>query len=195
MASGPAQGRTTGDGPERERTTDGADSRTVAPLSSVPLRSAPLTSGPRAVEPSPQEAAPSPGDPGTEAEQAVAAAHTVLGRPYQWGATGPNTFDCSGLTQWAYRQAGVEIPRVSRAQWYSGPRVALADLAVGDLLFWAEDTSDPASIYHVGMYIGAAEVLYAPRTGDVVKIGPVRLDNLIGAVRPAPSQISGRRAA
>jgi cell wall-associated NlpC family hydrolase len=155
----------------------------------------PLNSVPRAVEPSPQEAAPAPSDPGTEAERAVAAARTVLGRPYQWGATGPDTFDCSGLTQWAYRQAGVEIPRVSRAQWYSGPRVALADLAVGDLLFWAEDTSDPTSIYHVGMYIGGAEVLYAPRTGDVVKIGPVRLNNLIGAVRPAPSQISGRRAA
>lgn len=181
----PAQGRTTEDSAERGRTTDGADPRTVVPLRSVP----------RAVEPSPQEAAPAPSDPGTEAEQAVAAARTVLGRPYQWGATGPNTFDCSGLTQWAYRQAGVEIPRVSRAQWYSGPRVALADLAVGDLLFWAEDTSDPASIYHVGMYIGGAEVLYAPRTGDVVKIGPVRLSNLIGAVRPAPSEISGRRAA
>jgi cell wall-associated NlpC family hydrolase len=133
--------------------------------------------------------------PSDAAAQAVAVARSVLGRPYRWGATGPGSFDCSGLLQWSYRYAGVSIPRVSRDQWRAGPPVPLAELAPGDLLFWAEDTSDPRSIYHVGMYVGGGQMINSPRTGDVVKISPVRLNGLIGAVRPAPPAVTARSAA
>jgi cell wall-associated NlpC family hydrolase len=70
--------------------------------------------------------------------------------------------------------------------------VSLRALAPGDVLFYAADTTDPASIYHVGMYVGAGKLIQAPRTGDVVQIAPVRLNDLIGAVRPVTSQSSQR---
>jgi cell wall-associated NlpC family hydrolase len=116
---------------------------------------------------------------------AVAAARTRLGVPYVWGATGPATFDCSGLTGWAYQQAGVALPRTSREQFNVGARIGLANLAAGDLLFWATDVRNPASIHHVGMYLGAGWMIHAPRTGTTVRIERVWLDGFIGATRPA----------
>jgi cell wall-associated NlpC family hydrolase len=118
------------------------------------------------------------------AVEAIDAARSRIGLPYVWGATGPDVFDCSGLTQWAYRQAGASIDRTSRQQWFNGSRVALADLAPGDLLFWAYDTSDPSTIHHVALYIGAGRMIEAPRTGLTVREIPVYLDGYIGAVRP-----------
>jgi len=112
---------------------------------------------------------------------AVAAAHTRLGSPYVWGATGPDTFDCSGLTGWAYRKAGLGLPRTSRQQWYAGPHVGLAQLAPGDLLFWG---TDPPSIHHVAIYLGGGMMIAAPQTGDVVKIQAVYSNGYLGAVRP-----------
>ena len=122
--------------------------------------------------------------PGHQAARAVAEALRMRGRPYLWGATGPDSFDCSGLTGWAYRAAGVSLPRTSREQWYAGPHVALSRLAAGDLLFWATDTSDPATIHHVALYIGGGRMVHAPHTGDVVRVASVYLDGYIGAVRP-----------
>jgi cell wall-associated NlpC family hydrolase len=130
--------------------------------------------------------------PAPAAANAVGAARSVLGRPYSWGAVGPDAFDCSGLVQWAYRQAGIAMPRVSRAQFRSGAAVSLGELAPGDVLFYAADTADPASIYHVGMYLGDGALIQAPRTGAFVQIAPVRLRDLIGAIRPVPSQPSLR---
>lgn len=130
--------------------------------------------------------------PSEAAALAVEAALSQLGDPYQWGATGPGSFDCSGLMQWSYRQAGVALPRVSRDQWRSGPRVGVGDLAPGDLVFHATDTSDPATIYHVGMYIGDGQLVVAPQTGEVVRRQPVRLTNLLGAVRPTGTGGTGR---
>jgi cell wall-associated NlpC family hydrolase len=115
---------------------------------------------------------------------AIAAARTRLGSPYVWGATGPNTFDCSGLTQWAYAHAGITLPRVAADQWNAGPHVELVDLLPGDLLFWATNLSNPATIHHVALYIGAGMMIAAPHTGDVVKVEPVYMQGYIGATRP-----------
>jgi cell wall-associated NlpC family hydrolase len=124
--------------------------------------------------------------PGTPAAvvTAIAAAQSKLGVPYQWGATGPDSYDCSGLTQWAYAQAGVSLPRVAADQWNAGPHPSLDQLRPGDLLFWATDVNDPTTIHHVALYLGGGFMLHAPHTGDVVRIARVYLDGFIGATRP-----------
>jgi peptidoglycan DL-endopeptidase CwlO len=122
--------------------------------------------------------------PNQIAATVLAAARTRLGDPYVWGATGPTSFDCSGLTQWAYAHAGIALPRVAADQWNAGPHVTMADLQPGDLLFWATDLSNPSTIHHVAIYLGDGMMLAAPHTGDVVKIQPVYLQGYIGATRP-----------
>jgi cell wall-associated NlpC family hydrolase len=124
--------------------------------------------------------------PGTPAQvvTAINAARTRLGDPYVWGATGPSTFDCSGLTDWAYAQAGVHLPRTAAEQWTTGPHPTLDQLQPGDLLFWATDVADPATIHHVALYIGGGYMIEAPHTGAVVHVTAVYLDGYIGATRP-----------
>ncbi|MGH8866792.1 MAG: NlpC/P60 family protein [Actinomycetes bacterium] len=109
-----------------------------------------------------------------------------MGDPYRWGATGPNAFDCSGLTQRAYRFAGVSIPRVSRQQWSAGRKIARSNWKPGDLVFWANNRSRPSSsIYHVAIYVGGGRVLHAPRTGQPVQISAIwSYDLMPQAVRP-----------
>ncbi|MER7837388.1 NlpC/P60 family protein [Streptomyces sp. NPDC096040] len=98
------------------------------------------------------------------AAAAFAAAKTRLGTPYVYGATGPSSFDCSGLTSWAYAQAGVSIPRTSESQTTIGTRIySTSDLQVGDLVFFFND------LHHVGLYAGNGQILHAPRTGTVVR--------------------------
>ena len=121
---------------------------------------------------------------GPAAATAIAFARAQLGKPYVWGATGPDSYDCSGLTGAAYAAAGVSLPRTARQQWYAGPHVALTDLQPGDLLFWASNLADPASIHHVALYLGGGQMLAAPHTGAVVRIQPLYLDGYLGAVRP-----------
>ena len=123
----------------------------------------------------------------TVVNAAISAARQQLGKPYQWGATGPDTFDCSGLTGWAYAEAGVLLPRTSRQQWSAGPHPGLGYLQPGDLLFWATNVSDPATIHHVALYIGNDQMIAAPHTGADVTVQPVYLDGYIGAVRPTAS--------
>ncbi|WP_432509665.1 C40 family peptidase [Kineococcus auxinigenes] len=120
---------------------------------------------------------------GDAAQDATTAARTRLGLPYVWGATGPGSFDCSGLTQWAYRQAGTAIPRTSRQQYAALPKVPLDALLPGDLVFYASGAS-PSSIHHVALYLGGGRVLHAPHTGDVVREAGVAMPGLYGAVRP-----------
>ncbi|MBR8641217.1 C40 family peptidase [Streptomyces tuirus] len=98
---------------------------------------------------------------------AVAAARAALGRPYVWGANGPSGFDCSGLTQWSYAQAGVAIPRTSQAQRYAGRQVPLSEARPGDLVIYRGDAS------HVGMYMGNGQVIHAPYPGAPVRYDPV----------------------
>jgi peptidoglycan DL-endopeptidase CwlO len=123
---------------------------------------------------------------GPVARAAVRWALAQLGDPYQWGATGPGRFDCSGLTSAAYRAAGVTIPRVSAAQWGAGPHVAFASLLPGDLVFYADNPADPATIHHVGMYIGNGLMVHAPHTGDVVRVASIWRQGYIGATRIVP---------
>jgi cell wall-associated NlpC family hydrolase len=122
------------------------------------------------------------------AAAAITAARSRIGDAYVWGASGPSEFDCSGLVQWSYAQAGLALPRTAAEQWSTGPHPGLADLAPGDLLFWATDTAQPATIHHVGIYLGGGLMLDAPHTGTVVQIQPVYLDGYIGATRPTSGQ-------
>ncbi|WP_274029644.1 C40 family peptidase [Streptomyces sp. MMBL 11-1] len=101
------------------------------------------------------------------AMSAVAAAHQALGRPYVWGANGPSGFDCSGLMQWAYAQAGVSLPRTSQAQRYAGRMVPLSQALPGDLVAYRADAS------HIGMYVGNGQVIHAPYPGAPVRYDPV----------------------
>ncbi|MFF4791116.1 C40 family peptidase, partial [Streptomyces sp. NPDC001276] len=95
---------------------------------------------------------------------AFSAAQTKIGSPYVYGATGPSSYDCSGLTSWAYAQAGVGIPRTSQAQANAGTRIySQSQLQVGDLVIFYGD------LHHVGLYAGNGQVLHAPRTGTVVR--------------------------
>lgn len=98
---------------------------------------------------------------------AIAAARSVIGAPYVWGATGPNTFDCSGLMKWAWGKAGVTLPRTSQEQSRYGTAVALKDIRAGDLVTsnWGSGRAS-----HVGMYIGSGKIIHAPRPGSKVKI-------------------------
>jgi len=127
--------------------------------------------------------APQPytGPVSTRAGQAVAFAYAQLGKPYQWGATGPGSFDCSGLVQAAWAAAGVAIPRNTYDQWGALPHIATSAIQPGDLLFYD-------GIGHVAMYVGGGYMIDAPQTGlDVEKI-PMNTGwyaaNFDGAARP-----------
>jgi cell wall-associated NlpC family hydrolase len=122
----------------------------------------------------------------TQGDIAANWALTQLGKPYQWGAAGPDTYDCSGLTMEAWARAGVQLLHYTGYQWEEGPHVSLTDLQRGDLLFYATDNSDPATIHHVGIYIGNAMMVDAPYTGAFVRIDSIYAPGTpIGAVRPA----------
>jgi len=110
-------------------------------------------------------------------------AESQIGKPYEWGAAGPNTYDCSGLVMWAYAQVGVTVDHWTGFQWNEGVHIALSDLRAGDLVFFATNTNDPNTIHHVGMYIGNGQMVEAPYTGANVRISYAFRDDLIGAVR------------
>jgi cell wall-associated NlpC family hydrolase len=103
------------------------------------------------------------------AAAAVAAARSALGRPYVWGANGPSGFDCSGLTQWAYAQAGVHLPRTSQEQRNAGRRIPLSQARPGDLVLYRSDAG------HVAMYVGGGRVIHAPHPGAPVRYDPVNM--------------------
>ncbi|WP_406062143.1 NlpC/P60 family protein [Streptomyces sp. NBC_01077] len=101
-----------------------------------------------------------------------------IGKPYEWGAEGPETYDCSGLTQQAWAAAGRELPRTSQEQWATLPRVSLAELRPGDLVVYFPGAT------HVAVYLGEGLVVQAPRPGGKVKVSPIAANPLLGAVRP-----------
>jgi cell wall-associated NlpC family hydrolase len=130
--------------------------------------------------------APDAGASAAQGEAAVRWALTQLGKPYQWGAAGPNSYDCSGLAMQAWARAGVRLLHWTGYQWVSGPHVALAALRPGDLVFYAFDSADPATIHHVGIYIGRGLMVDAPYTGSFVRIDSIyAFPGLIGATRPS----------
>jgi len=122
----------------------------------------------------------------TQGDVAANWALSQIGKPYQWGGAGPDTYDCSGLTMQAWAHAGVQLLHYTGYQWQEGPHVPLDDLQRGDLLFFATNTADPATIHHVGIYIGNGMMVDAPYTGVDVRIDSMyQPGGLIGAVRPA----------
>jgi hypothetical protein len=115
------------------------------------------------------------------------AAETRIGLPYVWGAAGPAAFDCSGLVQWSFAQAGIAMPRVSEEQWLTGPHVPYEDARPGDLIFWHYDPTDPTDIDHVAIYAGNGMMIVAPHTGEYVQYVAVPLNDMAGVVRVDPS--------
>jgi len=157
--------------PRPSGTTKGTTKGSGTP--SAPTSSAPTSRPLPPVPPPPAYPAPSPA-----AAIAVAEAMRQLGKPYVFATNGPNTFDCSGLTQWAWAKAGVAMEHYTVSQYNAFPRVPLDALQPGDLVFFNVDLG------HMGMYIGGGQIIQSPRTGDVVKISPLNGRNLVGAVRP-----------
>jgi peptidoglycan DL-endopeptidase CwlO len=110
---------------------------------------------------------------------ALRAALTQRGKPYVWGAAGPDSYDCSGLVVWAFEQEGIMLPHYTGSLWNSGMHVSRDDLEPGDLVFFFPDIS------HVGIYIGNGLMVDAPSTGQLVQVQAVFWDEYVGAVRIA----------
>ncbi len=174
----------------------------IAPAAIAPAATAPAAIAPAAIAPAnapvagvsaPRPAATSAGapssqKPATAAMPALApgsssgagalqAALSKLGSPYVYGATGPNAFDCSGLTQWAFKQVGISIPRTAEAQAGSGTPVSRDQLQPGDLVFFYSPVS------HVGIYAGNGNVVHASTEGQPVKVAPMQYMPFNGARR------------
>ncbi|MGH2753048.1 MAG: NlpC/P60 family protein [Actinomycetota bacterium] len=116
--------------------------------------------------------------PNGGAQTAVDAALSQLGKPYVWAAAGPDSYDCSGLTMWAWAQAGVALPHHSGSQYAATPRVSQSDWQPGDLLFFG------SPIHHVAMYIGGGQMVEAPYTGSQVRVVSAYRSDYVGAGRP-----------
>ncbi|MFE0693443.1 NlpC/P60 family protein [Streptomyces sp. NPDC058869] len=114
-----------------------------------------------------------------KAEKVLAFARAQIGKPYVWGASGPASYDCSGLTQAAWREAGVTLPRTTWDQVEVGTRVATSDLRPGDLVFFYDDIS------HVGIYKGDGMMIHAPKPGANVREESIYYMPIYGSVRPA----------
>ncbi|MFE9023113.1 NlpC/P60 family protein [Streptomyces sp. NPDC007808] len=117
--------------------------------------------------------------PNARAAAAISYAYSKLGSPYVWGATGPDAFDCSGLTQAAYRSAGVSLPRTTYSQIDAGRRVTRSELLPGDLVFFY------SGISHVGLYIGNGQMIHAPNPSAPVRVAPLDEMPFAGATRVA----------
>jgi len=105
--------------------------------------------------------------PAGKGGEAAQAAMSQRGKMYVWGAAGPNNYDCSGLTMWAYAQVGISLPHSSRAQYGYGKSVSVSELQAGDLLFYG---GSPGSIHHVAMYIGDGKLVHASQSGTPVQV-------------------------
>jgi cell wall-associated NlpC family hydrolase len=136
--------------------------------------------------------------PSDQARIAIHWAFEEIGVPYSWGGgdengptygfaqgAGTKGFDCSGLTLFAYAQAGIHLDHYTHTQWNQGKRIrSRSDLLPGDLMFFAYDTSRESTIHHVAIYIGKGRMIEAPYTGEVVRVTSAGRDDYIGAVRP-----------
>jgi cell wall-associated NlpC family hydrolase len=119
------------------------------------------------------------------APTALTYAYEQLGKPYEWGASGPDSFDCSGLTYAAYEQAGVAIPRTSEQQWLALPHVPFGSMRPGDLVFFNPGEFAAGLPGHVGIYVGDGRMIDAPHTGAVVRVDSVvSFGEYVGAGRP-----------
>lgn len=170
--------------------TNSATTPPTTPANTTPLAAAakpgktttvpkPATTPKPAAKPAPPPAnVPDYPAPSARAATAISAAKSQLGKPYVFGTNGPDTYDCSGLTQWAWAKAGVSMSHYTVSQYNEFPHIPLNALQPGDLVFFKIDLG------HMGMYIGGGMVIHAPQTGDVVKISPLSNFNVVGASRP-----------
>jgi cell wall-associated NlpC family hydrolase len=122
--------------------------------------------------------------PNATAAAAIAYAEDQLGKPYQWGGTGPDAFDCSGLVMMAYRAAGIHIPRTSQEQWVWGPRIRPDEVGPGDLVFFAGSDGTSHSPGHVGLVIGGGLMIEAYATGYPIRIASYGDRDPVGFSRP-----------
>jgi len=148
---------------------------TAGPLSGGALPSVPTTNG----TPGTTAMAAAVGAPAHDTGGALSCARSMIGRPYVWGAKGPNTFDCSGLTQFAYRSIGLEIGTNTTAQKGTGQSIPFANMVPGDLIF-------PAEYDHVVMYAGGNMMIDAPSPGQTVQLRPINFNILNAACRRIP---------
>jgi cell wall-associated NlpC family hydrolase len=118
------------------------------------------------------------------AATAIAYAEAQLGKPYQWGGTGPDAFDCSGLVMMAYRAAGIFTPRTSQEQWLWGPRVPASQVQPGDLVFFVGGDGTPKAPGHVGIVIGGGLMIESPSPGLEVRISSYRNSGAVGFTAP-----------
>ncbi|GAB2972364.1 C40 family peptidase [Streptomyces pseudoechinosporeus] len=118
------------------------------------------------------------GPAGGRAKAALDFAYAQLGKPYEWGSTGPSSYDCSGLTGASWRAAGVSLPRTVKQQYDAGRKVARSDLQPGDIIYWYNDNQ------HNGMYVGNGKAIHAPRTGKNIEIVPLDSMPFFAASRP-----------
>jgi len=116
---------------------------------------------------------------GGKGGKAATKACSLIGKPYHYGSTGPDSFDCSGLTLTAWAAAGVSLPHFTGDQWKIGKSVAAADLRPGDLVFFYSDR------HHVGLYVGSGWMVHAPQTGDYVRMAKIAGRPVNGYRRPA----------
>ncbi|MDT4996213.1 MAG: peptidoglycan DL-endopeptidase RipA [Pseudonocardiales bacterium] len=174
---------------KRQQDAANASAQNDPPAASQP-------SGPSSGGGSDSNAGAGSGSSGSEA--AIRAAERWIGTRYAWGGgslSGPSEgwgidagvvgFDCSGLTRYAYYQAGISIPRNSIAQYESLPHVSAANLQRGDLVFYATNTSNPGTIHHVAIYLGGGSIIEAPESGLTVRITSMRWRGFIGGGRPS----------
>ena len=104
----------------------------------------------------------------------MAFAESQVGKPYVWAATGPNSYDCSGLTMTSWQHAGVALNRTSRDQYKQVLKISYDDLRPGDLVFWTDDPNDPSQIYHVAMWAGNGQIVEAARPGVPLHVAAMR---------------------
>ncbi|MBA8824110.1 cell wall-associated NlpC family hydrolase [Saccharopolyspora lacisalsi] len=124
--------------------------------------------------------------PPRAADTALQAALAKRGSEYEWGAEGPAEFDFSGLTSWAYEQAGIDIPPDEPDQYRAGRPVSRNELRPGDLLFYDDGSGDPSQIHHVGMYVGNGKIIDVPTEGQLVDVRSMESEgHYIGARRYA----------
>ncbi|GHC70724.1 hypothetical protein GCM10007079_02480 [Nocardiopsis terrae] len=178
--------------PGRQAVTAQSRRRTPRVLAVAVLAAAALAAGgaPALAQPAPAAPVAAEGARGSErihqalssstVEKAISAAEAQKGKPYAWGGTGPDSFDCSGLVQYSFKRAGVGLPRIAHDQVNSGTRVSYAKARRGDLLYW---TDSGGYAYHVAIYLGGGRMIDAPNSGGSISERAVNHYNLAGAVR------------
>jgi cell wall-associated NlpC family hydrolase len=165
---------------------EGGPAITEAPRVPTPA-GAPVAAPPAAAKAAPAQGAPASAAPAAvpasgKGAVAVAEARKQLGKPYVYGGAGPDNFDCSGLTRWAWKAAGVSLSHSAYDQWFETTRVPVDQVQPGDLLFFGDDGVE--SIHHNAIYIGGGDMIEASQTGTPIRIRGWRSVDLVGAGRP-----------